>query len=326
MAATNSRARDGGQRGARGQALSRIDKWQSYRQHHQTTLKSSALKILREPLQSLLTILVIAIALTLPSALYLSVENIRQLSGGVDASAQISVFVKKGARESALESLTAKLEGLSGVASVTYISAQAARDEFEALSGFGSALQYLDENPLPDSFLVRPLLIGDATRLVTEIRKLKLVDDVQLDLEWLQRLDALLDMGRKLVLALGVALGLGVILVVGNTIRLAIQSRRDEITVVKMVGGTDAYVRRPFLYSGLLFGLFGAVVAAIILTGLGFWLAGPVDTLALLYQSQFSITGLGFGGFVALLLIGGSVGLIGAWLAVGQHLRNIQPR
>jgi cell division transport system permease protein len=326
MAATNSTVRDGAQRGARGQMLSRVDKWRSYRQHHQATLKSSTLKILQEPLQSLLTILVIAIALTLPAALYLSVENIRQLSGGVDASAQISVFVKKGARESALKGLTQKLEGLSGVASVSYISAQKALDEFEALSGFGSALEYLDENPLPDSFLVQPLLIGDAPRLVSEIRELSLVDDVQLDLAWLQRLDALLDMGRKLVLALGAALGLGVILVVGNTIRLAIQSRRDEITVVKMVGGTDAYVRRPFLYSGLLFGIFGALVAAILLTALGFWLAGPVDKLALLYQSQFSITGLGVGGVVTLLLIGGTVGLIGAWLAVGQHLRNIQPR
>lgn len=326
MAATNSTVRDGAQRGARGQMLSRVDKWRSYRQHHQATLKSSTLKILQEPLQSLLTILVIAIALTLPAALYLSVENIRQLSGGVDASAQISVFVKKGARESALKGLTQKLEGLSGVASVSYISAQKALDEFEALSGFGSALEYLDENPLPDSFLVQPLLIGDAPRLVSEIRELSLVDDVQLDLAWLQRLDALLDMGRKLVLALGAALGLGVILVVGNTIRLAIQSRRDEITVVKMVGGTDAYVRRPFLYSGLLFGIFGALVAAILLTALGFWLAGPVDKLALLYQSQFSITGLGVGGVVTLLLIGGTIGLIGAWLAVGQHLRNIQPR
>jgi cell division transport system permease protein len=326
MAATNSKSRNSAQRGARGHVLSRLDRWRSYRDHHRSTLTSSTTKILREPLQSLLTILVIAIALTLPAALYLGVENIRQLSGGVDASAQISVFVKKGARESALDALSEKLEGLSGVASVRYISAQAAVDEFEALSGFGSALQYLDENPLPDSFLVQPLLVSNAERLVTDIRQLNLVDDVQLDLEWLQRLDALLDMGRKLVLALGAALGLGVILVVGNTIRLAIQSRRDEITVVKLVGGTDAYVRRPFLYSGFLFGIFGAMVAAILLTTLGFWLAGPVDKLALLYRSQFSITGLGLGGVATLLLIGGTVGLIGAWLAVGQHLRKIKPR
>ena len=176
---------------------------------------------------------------------------------------------------------------------MTYISAQDARDEFESLSGFGSALQYLDENPLPDSFSGTAAVVGDATRLVTEIRELKLVDDVQLDLEWLQRLDALLDMGRKLVLALGAALGLGVILVVGNTIRLAIQSRRDEITVVKMVGGTDAYVRRPFLYSGLLFGMFGALVAAISFNRIGLLAGWPVDKLALFYQSQFSISGLG---------------------------------
>ena len=321
MAATDNTSR----RGARGKVLSRTERLRSYRYHHRATLKTSVLKMLREPLQSLLMILVIAIALTLPAALYLGVENISQLSGGVDSSAQISVFVKKGARDPALTKLAEQLEGLSGVASVSYISAQSALDEFKAVSGFGSALQYLDNNPLPEAFLVQPLLFNDASRLVAEIRKMALVDDVQLDMAWLQRLDALLDIGRKLVLALAVALGLGVILVVGNTIRLAIQSRRDEITVVKLVGGTDAYVRRPFLYSGLLFGLMGALVAAILLASLGFWLAEPVRNLAGLYQSQYSISGLGFGGFMVLLLIGGSVGLIGAWLAVGQHLRKIKP-
>ena len=145
---------------------------------------------------------------------------------------------------------------LPGVASVSYISAQTALEEFNALSGFGSALQYLDENPLPDAFLVQPLLLNDSAKLVAEIRQITLVDDVQLDMEWLSRLDALLDMGRKLVLALGAALGIGVILVVGNTIRLAIQSRRDEIIIVKLVGGTDAYVRRPFFYTGLSIWLF----------------------------------------------------------------------
>jgi len=325
MAATNSNSRDSVQRGARGKVLSRGDRWRSYRYHHRATLKTSAGKMLREPLQSLLTILVIAIALTLPAALYLGVENISQLSSGVDSSAQISVFVKKGARDAAVKNIGEQLEGLSGAASVRYISAQSALEEFKALSGFGSALQYLDNNPLPDAFVVQPLLFSDAPKLVAEIREIALIDDVQLDMAWLQRLDTLLDIGRKLVLALGAALGLGVILVVGNTIRLAIQSRRDEITVVKLVGGTDAYVRRPFLYTGLLYGLFGALVAAILLTSLGFWLDGPVDKLAGLYQSQYSISGLGFGGFVMLLLIGGSVGLIGAWLAVGQHLRNIKP-
>jgi cell division transport system permease protein len=326
--ASNNKFRDAAHshRGARGSSVSRLDKWRGYKYHHRTTLQSSIAKLLCEPLQTLLTVVVIAIALTLPTALYISVENIRQLSGGVESSAQITVFVKKGARSSAIEKLGEQLGGLRGVGSVNYISAEKALEEFNALSGFGSALQYLDENPLPEAFLVQPLLLDDSAKLVDEIRQIALVDDVQLDMEWLRRLDALLDMGKKLVLALGAALGVAVILVIGNTIRLSIQSRRDEIIIVKLVGGTDAYVRRPFLYTGLLFGFFGAFVAAIMLIGLGFWLEPSVNQLASAYQSQFRLTGLGFSGFTALLAIGGSVGLAGAWVSVRQHMRDIKPR
>jgi len=321
MASTNH-----SNRGAKGSSVSLLDKWRGYKHHHRITLQNSFAKMLREPLQTLLTVVVIAIALTLPTALYISVENIRQLSGGVESSAQISVFVKKGARTTAIENLGEQLGKLKGVASVSYISAEAALEEFNALSGFGSALQYLDENPLPEAFLVRPLLLNDSAKLVAEIREITLVEDVQLDMEWLSRLDALLDMGRKLVLALGAALGIGVILVVGNTIRLAIQSRRDEIVIVKLVGGTDAYVRRPFLYTGLLFGFFGALIAALMLVGLGLWLEPSVNKLASLYQSQFRLAGLGVSGSLVLLAIGSAVGLAGAWISVGQHMRDIKPR
>ena len=287
--ATNSQSRDSNQRGARGNVISRGDKWRGYRYHHRSTLQASLQKMLREPFQSLLTIVVIAIALTLPTALSLGIDNMRQLSGGIEASAQISVFVKKGARPAAVEEMASQLKKLSGVATVTHISAESALEEFKTLSGFGSALQYLDENPLPDAFLVQPLLLSDAARLVGEIRDMTLVDDVQIDMEWLQKLESLLDIGRQLSLALGAALGVGVILVVGNTIRLAIQSRRDEIVVVKLVGGTDAYVRRPFLYTGLLFGVFGAMTSALMLVILSFWLEGAVAELAGLYHSQFRL-------------------------------------
>ena len=324
--ATNSQSRDSNQRGARGNVISRGDKWRGYRYHHRSTLQTSLQKMLREPFQSLLTIVVIVIALTLPTALSLGIDNMRQLSGGIEASAQISVFVKKGARPAAVEEMASQLKKLSGVATVTHISAESALEEFKTLSGFGSALQYLDENPLPDAFLVQPLLLSDAARLVGEIRDMTLVDDVQIDMEWLQKLESLLDIGRQLSLALGAALGVGVILVVGNTIRLAIQSRRDEIVVVKLVGGTDAYVRRPFLYTGLLFGVFGAMTSALMLVILSFWLEGAVAELAGLYHSQFRLRGLGLGGFFALVGAGGVVGLLGAWVAVGQHLRSIEPR
>ena len=151
-------------------------------------------------------------------------------------------------------------------------------------------------------------------------------DDVQIDMAWLQRLYSLIEMGHKIVLALGITLGIGVLLVIGNTIRLAIESRRNEIIVVKLMRGTNAYVRRPFLYTGLLFGFFGAFVAALMLVGLGFWLEESVSELASLYQSQFRLTGLGFSGFLTLLVIGGVVGLEGAWVSVRQHMYDIKPR
>ena len=165
-----------------------------------------------------------------------------------------------------------------------------------------------------------------AQKLIAKMVNIDLVDDAQIDMLWLQRLKSLTELGKKVVLALGGALGLGVLVIIGNSIRLAIHSRREEIIVVKLVGGTDAYVRRPFLYFGMLQGLFGALVAGIILT-IGFWwLGGSVDNISQLYGSHFELRGLGFHGFFALLGTGFLLGLAGAWLAVGKHLNHIKPR
>jgi cell division transport system permease protein len=220
---------------------------------------------------------------------------------------------------------------MAGVTSVEYISAQQALLEFKALSGFGSALRYLEDNPLPAVFLVQPMMEGEVDlvqtqKIITDITALPVVDDVQIDMAWLQRLHSLIEMGHKIVLALGITLGIGVLLVIGNTIRLAIESRRNEIIVVKLVGGTNAYVRRPFLYTGLLLGLFGALIASIMLFSCLMWISSSVENLASLYQSQYRLQGLGITGFLSLMLIGGVFGLGGAWIAVSRHLRDIEPR
>jgi cell division transport system permease protein len=217
------------------------------------------------------------------------------------------------------------------VASTSYISAQQALLEFKALSGFGSALRYLEDNPLPAVFLVQPLVsepidLAQTKDLMAKIAALPVVDDVQIDMQWLQRLYSLTEMGHKIVLALGATLGLGVLLVIGNTIRLSILSRRDEIIVVKLVGGTNAYVRRPFLYTGVLLGLFGALIASIMLYSCVLWISSSIANLAELYQSQYRLAGLGFLRFIVLLSLGGLFGLGGAWLAVGKHLKDIEPR
>ena len=325
MAATDN------SRGAIGKKLSFAHRWRGYKAHHRETLRASLVKMLHEPMQTVLTVMVIAIALALPASLFLTVDNVQQLGSNLESSAQITVFANKGAKPEAIEDLEKKLNGMTGVNSVEYISAQQALLEFKALSGFGSALRYLEDNPLPAVFLVQPMMEGEVDlvqtqKIITDITALPVVDDVQIDMAWLQRLHLLIEMGHKIVLALGITLGIGVLLVIGNTIRLAIESRRNEIIVVKLVGGTNAYVRRPFLYTGLLLGLFGALIASIMLFSCLMWISSSVENLASLYQSQYRLQGLGITGFLSLMLIGGVFGLGGAWIAVSRHLRDIEPR
>jgi len=331
MTATEKSNRAQAQRGATGQKLRIADRWRGYRAHHRATLSSSIVKMLGEPIQTLMTVLVIAIALALPSAMLLMLNNVQKIGGDLESSSQITVFVAKPADSKAVDHLAVQLEELKDVISVTYVSAEQALEEFKALSGFGAALRYLDENPLPAVFLVQPLLSGEAgvsqaERLMASIEELESVEDVQVDMLWIQRLNAITEIGEKLVLAISLALGIGVLLIVGNTIRLAIQGRQEEIIVVKLVGGTDAYVRRPFLYTGTLLGLCGALIASLMLIGCLIWVGRSVEVLAGLYQSQFELVGLGLSGVLVLCAIGAMTGLIGAWIAVMQHLRKIQPK
>ncbi len=331
MAANDRASRDSAQRGASGQSIKLNDRWQGYRAHHRATIRLSLANMLSEPLQTLMTVMVIAIALALPTALYVAVENVRQLGGSFESSAQVTVFVKKSAKPEAIDNLSAKLEALPGVVSIDYISAEQALLEFKALSGFGAALRHLEDNPLPPVFLIKPITsdpinFGQIQRLMGKIQELAAVDDVQIDMAWLQRLYSLTEIGRKIVVALGATLALGVLLVIGNAIRLAIQSRRDEIVVVKLVGGTNAYVRRPFLYTGLLLGLFGAMLALIMLYACLLWISSSVVSLADLYQSQYRVQGLGALGSSVLIGLGSSLGLVGAWIAVSKHLRDIEPK
>lgn len=325
------RKHEGGRRGAMGTRVSLADRWRSLVFHHRTTLRDSLKRMLREPMQSLLTTVVIAIAFSLPTMLYLIVDNVRQLESGFESSAQISVYVDRRANQRAISLLQNQLQALPEVASVTYISAEQALKEFQNLSGFGSALQHLENNPLPAVFLVEPKMAVQITnqqteRLLEKINQLPIIDDVQIDMLWLQRLRGLIEIGRKSVIALGTVLGLGVLLIVGNTIRLAIQARREEIVIIKLVGGTDAYVRRPFLYGGMLLGIFGAFLSSLSLFIGIIWLDQSISLLSDLYSSQYQLHGLGLKGYMILMCAGAFLGICGARLAVGRHLREIKPR
>lgn len=324
-------ARRGGASGRSGASESSAlwrDRLHSYVQHHGDNCAEALRRLGRTPLQSLMTAMVIAIALALPAALYVAVLNLQQLGGSVQTNSQVTIFLRGDAQAPAIEPLLTRLRGMPGVEAVTYLSPDEALREFQALSGFGDALNLLDENPLPPVVLITPgeslrVDFAAAERWVQGIAADPLVDDIQLDMKWLQRLHSVLDIGRRLAFALGVVLSLGVLLVVGNTIRLAIESRRDEIVVVKLVGGTNAYVRRPFLYTGLWYGASGGVLAWLLVAGGLWWLAEPAARLAALYQSQFALQGLGASGFVALPALGALLGLVGAWLAVSRHAASV---
>jgi cell division transport system permease protein len=328
---SNSNKTESTARGATDQKVRLVDRWRSYKAHHRMTFLTTLQKMLGEPLQTILTVVVIAIALALPSVMFLALHNLQQLSSGFESSAQITVFVKKDINSPQIKQLGKELNDLSEVVSTAFISADQALEEFKALSGFGSALQYLDDNPLPAVFLVQPEMSGatdllQTQELVKAISQLTAVEDIQIDMLWIQRLATITEVSKKLVLAMSIALSIGVLLVIGNTIRLAIQNRREELIVVKLVGGTDAYVRRPFLYTGLLLGLFGGILASILLLGSFLWIGQSVAVLANLYQSQFQLMGPGLTGISALCSLGALIGLMGAWVAVMQNLRAIEPK
>jgi cell division transport system permease protein len=306
------------------------DKFDAYFAHHSTSAIDSLMRLLETPFQSLMTWLVIAIAVAIPAALYIGFANLQQLGENWEGSSQVSVFLRPETTDAKAEEMRSKLAARADIAKVVYVSPAQGLAEFKAQSGLGEVVDSLEKNPLPGTLLVTPRLQNGSDAAITSLEQSLIADpavaDVRLDMQWVKRLQQLMMLGKKMVFGLGGLLALGVLLVIGNTIRLAIENRRDEILVVKLVGGTDAYVSRPFLYTGLWYGIGGGLLALVVL-GIGFlWVTSTVDQLAALYQSNFRLQGLGLFGSMQLVLLAGLTGLLGAWIAVVRHLIQIQPR
>ena len=301
----------------------------AYFTHHLWVLVSSLGVLWRTPFATFMTASVIGIALALPAGLHVLLQNVQQLSTGWEGTAQMSLFIKQDVSEKRIQKLAKKLRSWDGVEEVRYISREQALEEFRKLSGFGGALDSLNENPLPAVLVVRPA--SNATEpaqmelLLGKVRKLKPVDLAQLDMEWVRRLSGIIELGKRGVLLLGSLLSLAILLVIGNTIRLTILSRRDEIVVTKLIGATNAFIRRPFLYTGFWYGFMGAVLAWVLVGILLGLLSDPVSRLSFLYNSQFSLGGLNLETTAILLSSGVMLGLLGSWLAVGKHLQAIEP-
>ena len=315
--------------GARHSKVTVNSQWKAYLQHHRVTAKDSLLRLLKSPGSSTMTWLVLGIALSLPMTLFVSLENVKQLSRVWDQSSQISVYLKKGVVPRLAQGLTQEISDLPQVSSAVYISPDQALKEFSAATGLSDVVEGLESNPLPGVVSVVPNLASQDAKAMEKLQNklmlFKQVESVQLDLLWVKRLYQFMELGQRLVWALAILLGLAVLLIIGNTIRLSIENRRDEILVVKLVGGTDAFVRRPFLYTGIWFGLGGGLIAWLLLSIGLYWLSGPVEQLIGLYGSEFVLSGLGVNDSLLLICDGVVLGWLGAWLAVSRHLARINP-
>ena len=284
----------------------------------------------RTPVASLLTAAVIGMALALPAGLYLLLANVEEATRDWDGSSEISLFLRLDAGDADAAALAGRLAEWPEVARTRVITRAQALEEFRALSGFADVMDaFAEDNPLPAVVVLAPAVdVGDATvmeRLLARVEALPEVDFAQFDLAWLKRLYGILAIVERGVLVVAVLLAGAVLLVVGNTLRLGIENRRREIEIAKLFGATDAFIRRPFLYSGLLFGILGGLIALVLVWGCVLVLAGPVERLAGLYAGDFHLQGLGPLAGLALPLAGAALGLLGSWLSVGRHLAAIEP-
>lgn len=281
----------------------------------------------RDPIGTLLTALVIGITLALPAGLDLLVKNLAEAAGGLQQTRTLTIFLRDSVDTGTGEKLRATLSQRAGIEQAAYTSRDQALRDFRARTELGAVLDALEENPLPASITLTPKDTLDASALqalADELRSREEVEQVLLDSAWSTRLAAALAVGSRLALLLAVALGIAAVLAMGNTIRLDIESRREEIVVMKLIGAPSSFIRRPFLYAGFWYGLAGGVVAMIALYLARYLLADPVSALVELYEGAYAVRGPDPQTLLIVLGAGALLGLTGAWLAVTRHLGQVE--
>lgn len=300
----------------------------AWREQHLYSFFSSLGRLAARPWATVLTLLVMSVAMTLPLLLYLLLDNARQLGGNMQDARAVSVFLKTDVDAAAAKSLAQKLGARAEIAQVVQKTPEQGLDEFRNQSGFADALKLLKDNPLPTVLIATPKGSTPASAiesLVAELRADSAVDQVQYDAQWRQRLDSILLLATRAGAVLALLLALGTLLVVGNTVRLDIQGRAEEISVMQLLGASNGFVRRPFLYAGFWYGATSAVLTLLLVAAVELSLAGPVSRLLASYEHRFDIHGMSL--LVALAVFAGGclLGWLGAWLATSRHMAAGQP-
>jgi cell division transport system permease protein len=294
-----------------------------WRRQHAWCLRDSLRQLARRPLGTALTIAVMGLALALPLAFYLLLANVQHLAGALGDSQAISVFLKSGQGAEQAATLAQGLRGRPDVGSVAVRTPQQGLAELAAIQGFGDAIQSGPDNPLPFVLLVDPHPGTDRAQveaLVKDVRAMPQVDLVQDNGQWRARLDALVELGRRIAVLLAVLLGAAAVLVIGNTVRLDIRGRAEEIAVQRLIGASATFLRRPYLYEGALYGLAAGIIAVGLVLALEAVLAAPVRDLVASYAGRLHFGGLSWGTLGATLGIALVLGWLGAWIASSRHL------
>jgi cell division transport system permease protein len=306
-----------------------IDKLQAYRDHHAHALFSSLGRLVSTPFTSIMTITVLALSIALASGFYIMVINVQQLTENLETSNQISLFLKDSVSNEDAARLAGDIRKNSSVQSVKVISKEQALEEFKTYSGFGAAITVLEKNPLPIVIQVLPKnALKDKKELellFKTFEQFNEVDYAQVDMQWVERLQSMVEVARCATALFSFMIGLGVLFIIGNTIRLELQNRKDEVIIAKLVGATNAFISRPFLYTGFWIGFISGISAWFIVAILMLILRQPVEKLSGLYEGDLHLIFLGFTETLALLLIASLLGVLSSWVVLVFQLRHTRP-
>ncbi len=305
--------------------LGRLPGIRAWARRHAYSFLSSLGSLTRHPVATAMTVIVLGVALTLPTALHVTLVNVERISGDWERLDTLSVFLDEAVDEGSAMQLSTRLSGWTEVAAVDPISPEAGLAELSGQLSLGEVEETMPENPLPWVLEVTPENAVDVSALASRLESESAVDLVVVDLQWLERLEAILELISQLVLLLAILFAVGVAFIIANTIRMDIQNRREEIEVMALVGATPGFIRRPFLYSGLWFGLAGGLLAWLVVRVGLIVLSPPVARLSGSYHTDFQLLAPSLEVSTLLILGSGLFGVIGSWLVVGQHLRRINP-
>jgi cell division transport system permease protein len=296
--------------------------------HHVKSFLLSLDKIGSAPATTLMTVAVIAITLSLPTGFYLFLKNINHLAADFRSSTQISLYLDLSLSTKEAEAVLKQIRATDNVKNSQLINKDEALNQFRESSGFGNSIDTLAANPLPHTIILEPNEDSEPFEVKNLLNQLQLLPEVELaklDTEWLERLFAIIDIAKRTVIIITLLFSCAVLLVIGNTIRLDIQNRYQEIVVTKLIGATDAFIRRPFLYGGVWYGLLGGIMCWLIVE-LGYLaISGPLGRLNLTYQVAFEVSTFSIPDFIILVTSSTLLGLAGSWVAVARHLNQIEP-